>query len=41
MADTTVAIHDNNEKEKEEMLNHIQTQEEFFDNIHTFLNGDI
>ena len=41
MADTTNAIHENEETAKDEAPVHSQSQEQFFDNIYTFLNGDM
>ena len=41
MVDTTNAIHENDEKAKNDAPKYNQTQEQFFDNIYTFLNGDM
>ena len=41
MSDTTNAIHENEKKEGDDIQKQNQTQEQFFDNIYTFLNGDM
>ena len=41
MSDTTNAIHENEKNEGENIQNQNQTQEQFFDSIYMFLNGDM